>query len=448
MCSRHLRHRPQRAGGQVPRRAGRGDGARGGRYRRYQEAGAAVTAHKPGDRVAINPTSDAGSCPPCLRGHWDFCANKAGTEVGLDLDGAFAEFIRLPERFVHAVPEGMDFDRAVGVEPLACVLNNVEAGRLRAGETAVIVGGGPVGVVCAMAAHYYGARVLLTEPDPYRQELCREVFAGDFGGRVTVRPPDDPDLAGRGDVVIDTVGNLLEQSMAYAATRGRVVVMGYNSKASATVRPLEILQRGLQIIGAGDYNSRLFPRAIELARWLPLERLVTHRFPLERHEEAFAALAAAPGSPYSALKVGSYRSDRGARPFRPVEHLPAGRAVAAFPAGGPSGEVDGCQHRAGDEESVLDPDGGAPGAVARGVGDAERGQARDRGEHQRHLSRARQRPARPVAAVRLVEDDDREQHPRDGEQREAEDGEHPQGRLGGRERVALRQTGGGGGWCG
>ncbi|KOT96179.1 hypothetical protein ADK70_09850 [Streptomyces rimosus subsp. pseudoverticillatus] len=268
-----------------------------------EEVGAAVTAHKPGDRVVINPTLYCGSCPSCLRGHWDFCANKAGTEVGLDLDGAFAEFIRLPERFVHAVPEGMDFDRAVGVEPLACALNNVEAGRLRAGETAVIVGGGPVGVVCAMAAHHYGARVLLTEPDPYRQELCREVFARDFGGRVTVRPPDDPDLAGRGDVVIDTVGNLLEQSMAYAATRGRVVVMGYNSKASATVRPLEILQRGLQIIGAGDYNSRLFPRAIELARWLPLERLVTHRFPLERHEEAFAALAAAPGTPYSALKV-------------------------------------------------------------------------------------------------------------------------------------------------
>ncbi|MFF3274749.1 zinc-binding dehydrogenase [Streptomyces chrestomyceticus] len=265
--------------------------------------GSAVTAHKPGDRVIINPTLYCGTCPSCLRGHWDFCANKAGTEVGLDLDGAFAEFIRLPERFVHTLPEGMDFDRAVVVEPLACALNNIEAGRLEAGETAVIVGGGPVGVVCAMAARHYGARVLLIEPDPYRQELCRKVFAQDGDGRVTVHTPDEGELARRGDVVIDTVGSLLEPSLEYAAARGRVVIMGYNSKASATVRPLEILQRGLQIIGAGDYNSRLFPKAIELARWLPLERLVTHRFPLERHEEAFAALAAAPGTPYSALKV-------------------------------------------------------------------------------------------------------------------------------------------------
>ncbi|MEV5505576.1 zinc-dependent alcohol dehydrogenase [Streptomyces orinoci] len=265
--------------------------------------GSAVTAHRPGDRVIINPTLYCGSCQTCLEGHWDFCANKAGTEVGLDLDGAFAEYIRLPERFIHAMPEEMSFDRAVVVEPLACALNNIEAGRLRAGETAVIVGGGPVGVVCALAAWHYGARVLLTEPDPYRQELCREVFAKAGADRVTVHTPDDAQLARRGDVVIDTVGNLLEQSLAYAANRGRVVIMGYNSKAEATVRPLELLQRGLRIIGAGDYNSQLFPKAIELARYLPLEELVTHRFSLEEHEQAFAALAAAPGTPYSALKV-------------------------------------------------------------------------------------------------------------------------------------------------
>ncbi|MET9296747.1 alcohol dehydrogenase catalytic domain-containing protein [Streptomyces sp. NPDC003077] len=265
--------------------------------------GTAVTRHRPGDRVIVNPTLYCGQCPTCLAGHWDFCENKAGTEVGLDLDGAFAEYIRLPERFLHPVPTGMDLDRAVVVEPLACALNNIEAGRLQAGETAVVVGGGPVGVVCALAARHYGARVLLVEPDPYRQKLCREVLEASDGGRVTVHAPEDGALAERGDVVVDTVGSLLEQALAYAATRGRVVVMGYNSNASATVRPLEILQRGLHIIGAGDYNSMLFPKAIELARWLPLERLVTHRFPLEDHEAAFAALAAGSGTSYSALKV-------------------------------------------------------------------------------------------------------------------------------------------------
>ncbi|MFD3325578.1 zinc-binding dehydrogenase [Streptomyces sp. NPDC058701] len=266
--------------------------------------GPGVTRFAVGDRVIVNPTLYCGTCANCLAGHWNFCGRKSGTEVGLDYDGSFAEFIRLPELFCHAVPEDMDFDRAVVVEPLACALNNIEAGRLAPGETAVIVGGGPMGVVTAMAAQLYGATVLLVEPDPVRGRLGQEIFdAPEFGGRVTVHTPDDPALAERGDLVVDSVGNLLEQSIGYAAVRGRVVVMGFNSNASATVRPLALLQRGLQIIGAGDYNSMIFPKAVELARQLPLERVVTHRFALADHEEAFKALAAVPGTEYTALKV-------------------------------------------------------------------------------------------------------------------------------------------------
>lgn len=269
-----------------------------------ESAGSAVTTLACGDRVIINPTLYCGACPACLEGQWGFCANKAGTEVGIDRDGAFADFIRLPEHFCHLIPSGMSFDRAVVVEPLACALNNIEAGQLQAGQTAIIVGGGPVGAVCAMACYTYGAQVMLVEPDPFRQVLCREVLAAlDTAGRVSVHGPSDPALAARGDVVIDTVGNLLAQSLDYAAPRGRVVIMGYNSQASATVRPLELLQRGLHIIGAGDYNSRIFPKAIELARWLPLEKVVTHRFGLDEFDEAFTCLAPAPGSSYSALKI-------------------------------------------------------------------------------------------------------------------------------------------------
>lgn len=266
------------------------------------EVGPGVAGLRVGDRVIINPTLYCGSCASCLRGRHDFCAYKAGTEVGLDRDGAFADYIVLPERFCHPMPDGMSFDRAVMVEPLACALNNIEAGRLAAGETAVIVGGGPVGMVCAMAAQYFGADVLVVERDPFRQELCREVLS-DGIERVRVCAPDDAALKARGDLVIDTVGNLLAQCLDYAAPCGRVVVMGYDSKATATVRPLDLLQRGLQLIGAGDYNSTIFPRAVQLAGKLPLDRLVTHRFGLNEFDRALAALAPTPGARYAALKV-------------------------------------------------------------------------------------------------------------------------------------------------
>ena len=257
----------------------------------------------PGDRVIVNPTLYCGTCTPCQKGARNFCENKAGTEVGLDRDGAFAEYIRLPALFVHRMPDDMSYDRAVVVEPLACALNNVEAGGVTAGRTVIVVGGGPIGVVTAMAAEHYGARVLLVEPDGYRQALCADILKASGSGRVSVHAPADRGLAGAGDVVIDTVGNLLAQSLGYTAVGATVVVMGYNATAVAEVRPLDILMRGLHIVGAGDFNAQHFPKAIELARWLPLDRVVTHHFDITEWDDAFETLAPAAGAEYSAMKV-------------------------------------------------------------------------------------------------------------------------------------------------
>ncbi len=266
-----------------------------------EAVGTGVATLVPGQPVIINPTLYCGGCPSCLEGHLNFCQNKAGNEVGVDRHGAFAEYIRLPARFCHAIPDGMSFDRAVMVEPLACALNNLEAAGLGAGETAVIVGGGPMGIVSAMLALFLGARVRVVEPDPFRREACRAIFEHD--PRLDLASPDEPRLERSADVVVESVGNLLETALNYAKPRARVVIMGYNSKATASIRPLDILMRGLSIIGAGDYNSHIFQRAIRIAADLPLERIITARFPLEHYEAAFASLSPSPGNPYSALKV-------------------------------------------------------------------------------------------------------------------------------------------------
>lgn len=267
-------------------------------------AGSAVTAFAEGDRVIVNPTLYCGNCAMCFEGVWNFCENKTGFEVGLDFDGSFAEFIRIPAKFCHLIPERMDFDRAVLVEPLACSLNNLEAAQVSNDDVVLILGGGPMGAVTAMGAQSYGARVFLVEPDDARFAMNSEIFGHEaFAGRVTVHRPDEAQLRNAASVVIDCVGSLLEQSLDYAAVRARIVVMGFNSNAEATLRPLQILQRGLQIIGAGDYNSKIFPKAIRLAGELPLELLITHRFGLAQHADAFRALAALPGAEYAALKV-------------------------------------------------------------------------------------------------------------------------------------------------
>ncbi|MFB6397739.1 zinc-binding dehydrogenase [Polymorphospora lycopeni] len=268
------------------------------------EVGAGVTTLAPGDRVVANPTLYCGLCRWCRRGALNFCLHKAGNEIGIDRDGAFAEHLRLEERFLHRLPDGMSYDRAVLVEPLACVMNNLAAGRLRTGDEVVVLGGGPIGVLVALLADHAGARARLAEPDPYRRAAARTYFAGIPGSAVTVTEPDLV-AARSAALVVDTVGPLLERACEIADDAGRIVVMGFHERATATLRPLDLLRRGLSVIGAGDYNSHIFVRAVELARDLPLEGIVSHHVRLDDFADALDTLGIAPGAaaPYSGMKV-------------------------------------------------------------------------------------------------------------------------------------------------
>ncbi len=265
------------------------------------EVGDGVTSLAPGDRVIVNPTLYCGTCARCRLGQFNFCRNKAGNEIGIDRDGAFAEFIRLAERFLHRVPDGIPDDRAVLVEPLACVLNNLQAANAAPGDRVAILGGGPIGLTAAMAAVRFGCDVSLIETDAFRLGLCRELLADLPGTKVVAGEPGE--FAPRSaDVVVDTVGNLLGTAVELADDLGRIVVMGFDDRAEVTIRPLTLVMRGLKVIGAGDYNAPSFAWALDLATHLPLERLVTQHFSLDEVGKALTALGIdAPG--YSGLKV-------------------------------------------------------------------------------------------------------------------------------------------------
>jgi len=267
------------------------------------EIGADVTDLSVGDRVIVNPTLYCGRCMSCLDGRTNFCLNKTGTEVGIDRDGSYADYIVLEDRFLHRIPDGVSYDRAVLAEPLACVLNNLDAAQLTPGEQVILIGGGPIGLVCAMVARYLGSPVVVVEHDEYRRKQALELLTDIFSDGITVVSPADMTSVPQGPTVIDTVGNQLALAIDLTATAGTVVIMGYDSRAETSVQPLKILQRGLRIVGAGDFKGPHFPRAVTLTARLPLEKLVTHHFPLEEHEAAFAALALGSNQGYSALKV-------------------------------------------------------------------------------------------------------------------------------------------------
>lgn len=269
---------------------------------RVATTGTAVSHLGVGDPIVINPTLYCGQCSACQLGSMNHCRNKQGTEVGIDRDGCFADQIVLPAAFVHPIPLGMSLDQATLVEPLTCALNNVLAAGLEAGDSLTVLGGGPVGAVVASVASFLGHPTTISEADPTRRGLLADRLPSIGGGPIDVLTPAEVLDVAPAAAVIDTVGTLLPTAMDLVASHGCVVVMGYNSHASAQLRPLEILQRGLRIVGAGDYNAPLFPRALAIASHLPLAELITHRFPLEQHADALELLAPT-GDRYQALKV-------------------------------------------------------------------------------------------------------------------------------------------------
>jgi fructokinase len=260
--------------------------------------GPAVAGLRPGDRVVINPTFYCTTCRMCRRGRMALCRAKEGREIGIDRDGTMAAYAVVPERFTHSIPDGLPDRRAALVEPLACVLNNLRCAAPGWDDTIIVLGGGPIGALCALVLAARGFRLQLTEPDPRRAALVREALPR------TVDVTDGPDVAHRPDVVIDTVGTMPGPWVDLVADGATIVVMGERAGSVGAVPLRRLATAAIRVVGAGPYAPADFESALHLAVDLPLESLVSHEMPLERAGDAMAMLGVPdPDDGYAALKI-------------------------------------------------------------------------------------------------------------------------------------------------
>ena len=259
--------------------------------------GTGVRLVRAGDLVVVNPTFYCGDCPDCRRGRAQYCPHKDGREVGIDCPGAMADYVLAHERFLHRLPPDLPYRRAALIEPLACVLANLEQAAPRWDDQVLVAGAGPIGMLAAMVLADRGHRPRLAERDPFRARLAQRILPN-----VDVTHTANLD-AGRPDIVIDTTGVLLGESVEVVQPGGTVVVMGERERATATLSARSIATRGIRVVGAGPYPPRLFEVALGLAQNLPMELLVTHVLPLSRAADGFALLGVGPDSGYRAGKV-------------------------------------------------------------------------------------------------------------------------------------------------
>ena len=270
--------------------------------------GAGVAKWKLGDRVMSFHHVPCGACFYCDRRLYSQCPGykKVGLTAGFDPNGGgFAQYVRaLPwvaERGMVAIPDDISFDEASFIEPVNTCIKAVEKARVAAGETAVVMGLGPIGLLLAMLSKLEGATVIGSDPMPERRaksaSLGIDLAVDPREGRLTEEIRSRTE--GRGaDVVLVAVPvpGALTDALGLVRPGGRVLLFAQNDPlmkiefpaAAVGVEEKEIL---------GSYSAAI-DRAGEAARLifthhLPVNKLISHRFSLEEMDKALQ-LAARP----------------------------------------------------------------------------------------------------------------------------------------------------------
>lgn len=255
------------------------------------EVGAAVTHLKPGDRVVVDANIKCGTCSHCRSGRSHMCENM--TTLGIFEDGGFAPFNVAPARALHPIDPSVPPHQAAFAELLSCIVNGARKVRMGPGDVVAILGAGPAGLLFTQLAKAAGARVLVAEVSPYRQQFARE-----SGAELVLNPAAQDveqavrDLSGGGaDVVIDAVGSLLAQALRLVRRQGQVLLFGMDATATAQVPQVDITRNEIEVRGTYIADGT-FPAAIRLIESgvLPLEKLITHRVSLTQLPAALDTL--------------------------------------------------------------------------------------------------------------------------------------------------------------
>jgi len=246
-----------------------------------------------GQRVAIEPGVTCGRCNYCKSGRYNLCPDVRFLATP-PYDGAFCEYIAIRADFLHPIPDSMSYEKAALVEPLSVGLHAVRRGELKPGETVVIMGMGPIGILALLAARSAGAgRVIGVDLEPFRLDRALQMGATDV---VNLREEDG--LAAilrltegrKADLAIETAGNGRAAQTAVQAVRrgGRVVLVGLPQEHETPLSIPHIVDNEIDLRGVFRYHNT-YPTGIAVmaADTINLEPVITDYMSLDETPRAF-----------------------------------------------------------------------------------------------------------------------------------------------------------------
>ena len=255
-----------------------------------------VTVIEPGQRVVCEGNIGCMRCPRCRAGDTHLC--QSYDAVGFTRGGGWGEFVVVPARIVHALPDHVSFEAASLVEPGSCVLKALERARIEPAETVGVVGVGALGALAIRIARLYSPAAIIAFGLREEELDLARTLGADAVVNVAEHDAEAETrrlVGGLLDVVVETAGAVpaVELSTRLAREGGRVVLLGIAGEGRELTLPADrIPLRDLSIFGSVGYTTAAWSRMVELLReqLVELDPIVTHRFPLERFEDAFALM--------------------------------------------------------------------------------------------------------------------------------------------------------------
>lgn len=270
---------------------------------RIAGVGAGVTGWKPGDRALFFHHIPCRNCDLCRAKAYAQCAQylKVGTTAGFEpAGGGFAEYVRVMDWIAREglvrIPDGVSEEEATFVEPVNTCLKGIEKAGITPGRSVLILGAGPVGLILLQLARLRGGRVSMADPIAERLEVAKKLgatntYASFPRKRESTTDPrvreDDIDIA----LVATAAPQAIQTALDAVRPAGRVVLFAQTRVGE--MAPVDVGQIGKlekDLVGSYSASVDLQEEAARLVftRQIQVKPLITHRFPLEKINEAIA----------------------------------------------------------------------------------------------------------------------------------------------------------------
>lgn len=178
-----------------------------------------------GDRVVIDPNIACNACDECRSGRRHLCKNLKS--IGINMQGAYAEYVAVPLENVYKIPEGLSMEEAAMTEPLACVLHAIDQISIRPGDNCLILGAGPIGLMFAMLFHNFGYNpVIISEISEERLKFAKKYGTAFNPENMNIRDMMKDQSIDGFNIIIDAAGNVkaLEEAISIMAPAGKLMV--------------------------------------------------------------------------------------------------------------------------------------------------------------------------------------------------------------------------------